>query len=352
LRSCASQHHNESSRGRVLHGASFRIAVVLLATAALAPRALSQGLARPGSGHVAQLPTSGLFVTGNVLLDDGTPPPDSIPIERVCPGTVRREAYTDSNGGFSFQIGEQAGGQQDGSTSSHSESSGPLGVGGLVITSNPGPNSGGGRVGRVDECDLRASLPGYRSDVLSLSKLQVSNDPQVGTIVLHRLANVSGTVISATALAAPPEARKAYEKGRAALHKNKPRVAGKEFQQAVALYPKHAAALYELGRLQEQENHPQPAREFYERAKAADPTYVNPYLALAPLEAHDRNWLAVAGASAETIRLDPVDFPQAYYYNALANFYLGKLSSAEKSAREARKLDTAYHFPKLSMCWR
>src|SRR5690348_11498105 len=38
------------------------------------------------------------FVEGRVTLADGSPPPEPVPIERVCNGNAKREAYTDSKG--------------------------------------------------------------------------------------------------------------------------------------------------------------------------------------------------------------------------------------------------------------
>ena len=39
-----------------------------------------------------------IFISGKVMLQDGTPPPDSVVIERVCNGLARPEGYTDSKG--------------------------------------------------------------------------------------------------------------------------------------------------------------------------------------------------------------------------------------------------------------
>src|SRR5262249_19613677 len=36
-----------------------------------------------------------IFLSGKVMLDDGTPPPEPVTIERVCNGNPRAEAYTD-----------------------------------------------------------------------------------------------------------------------------------------------------------------------------------------------------------------------------------------------------------------
>src|SRR5512135_2140316 len=36
-----------------------------------------------------------VYLSGRVMLDDGTPPPERVSIERVCNGRARREGYTD-----------------------------------------------------------------------------------------------------------------------------------------------------------------------------------------------------------------------------------------------------------------
>src|SRR5262249_6131902 len=63
-----------------------------------------------------------IFLSGKVILDDGTPPPEPVTIERVCNGTPHAEAYTDSKGRFSFQLGQSQGVLQDASMSSAGDS--------------------------------------------------------------------------------------------------------------------------------------------------------------------------------------------------------------------------------------
>lgn len=77
----------------------------------------------PGvNGQVAGPPTStingNIYLSGNVMLDDGTPPPDPVTIERICEGAPKAQAYTDQKGRFSFQIGQTAGVTQDASEDS------------------------------------------------------------------------------------------------------------------------------------------------------------------------------------------------------------------------------------------
>ncbi|MCL5742805.1 MAG: tetratricopeptide repeat protein, partial [Acidobacteria bacterium] len=317
---------------------------------------------RPSPGTPSPLPTPGrqplpsertqpfpeiqrpFFFSGKVMLDDGTPPPDSVVIERVCNGVARPEAYTDSKGRFSFQLGQNMNVMADASVGSMNDPMGDFGR-------TPGsPGRPGRQVTERDlmGCELRASLAGYRSDVVMLNNRRFLDNPDVGTIILHRMGNVEGTTISATSLEAPKDARKAFDKGRDAIKKKKFAEASKQLEKAVEIYPKYAVAWYELGLVRQQQNQVEPAREAYAKALAADAKFIKPYLELAKLSAQERNWQGVADASGRVIRLDPFDFPEAYFYNSVANFNLRSYDAAEKSAREAVKLDTQHRMPKAS----
>jgi tetratricopeptide (TPR) repeat protein len=98
--------------------------------------------------------------------------------------------------------------------------------------------------------------------------------------------------------------------------------------------------------LAEQRNEAEPARKAYEQALASDPKFMNPYLQLALIAAKENKWQEVADTTDRVVRMNPMDFPQAYFYNSVANYNLRKIDAAEKSAREAVKLDTAHRMPK------
>ena len=294
-----------------------------------------------------------IFLSGKVTLDDGTPPPESVVVERVCNGIARPEGYTDSKGHFSFQLGQNSAMMHDASYSSADDSFGMGGFGAAGQQQQTMNSSGmGGRGRQITErdligCELRAVLPGYRSDVVNLAGRRVFDNPEVGTIILHRMGNVEGTTISMTSLQAPKDAKKAFDKGKEALKKKKPNDAEKEFAKAVQVYPKYAAAWYELGKIKQDRNELEAARKDYEQSLAADAKYVSPYLQLAFLAAREAKWQDVADTTDRVIRLDPVDFPHAYFFNAVANYNMKKYDAAEKSAREAQKLDTQHRIPKV-----
>lgn len=283
-----------------------------------------------------------VFLSGRVMLDDGTPPPDSVVIERVCGGNPRPEAYTDSKGRFSFQLGQNAGMMPDASISG-------IGSMGPGVPSGRSDSTFGGGRGPVQlmGCELRANLPGFRSDTIDLSGRRLLDDPNVGTIVLHRMGNVEGTTISATSLQAPKDARKAYEKGIEAVKKTKWPEAQKYFDKAVGIYPKYAAAWFELGQAWQQQKNIPEARKAYAQALAADAKFLKPYVQLATIAMNERKWDEAAKTTDQVLRLDPVDYPIAYFYNSIAHFQLHDLDAAEKSAREGMKLDSNHRMPKF-----
>lgn len=59
-------------------------------------------------------------------------------------------------------------------------------------------------------------------------------------------------------------------------------------------------------------------------------------------------WRDAAELSDRILHLNPDDFPPGYYLNAMANLRLGNLDLAEKSAREAIRLDTTHTNPRTS----
>jgi tetratricopeptide (TPR) repeat protein len=287
-------------------------------------------------------------LSGKVMLDDGNPPPDPVTIERICNGAPRAQGYTDQKGRFGFQIGQTSEVMQDASEggsvlqgTSHSGASVTNSVGTQQPQSPNLPDM------QLANCDLRAVLAGFRSDTVSLGARRVLDDPNVGTIVLHRLANVEGSAVSLTSLQAPKEARRAYERALQDLRKNKLAEAGKDLQKAVDIYPNYAAAWYELGRLQERNEDTEQARKSFSNAVAADAKFISPYLKLAELAAKAENWAELADTTSRLLKLDAVDYPMAYFYSATANLNLGQIDAAEKSARAGEKLDAPHRHPRL-----
>jgi hypothetical protein len=313
----------------------------------------------PGTGHFPPNPNGqptgpvtgslngSIYLIGTVMLDDGTPPSEPVTIERVCNGSPRAQAYTDRKGRFSFQIGQTSTVVQDASEDGSNLPGTSRPVTSIASGAGPQPQLPGEPDTQLANCDLRAVLSGFRSDSVSLGARRLMDDPNVGTIMLHRLANVEGSAISVTSLQAPKEARQAYDRALQDLRKNKLPEAAKELHKAVDIYPKYAAAWYELGRIQAQKGDIEQARTSFAHAVAADAKFISPYAQLAELEAKAENWAELADITTKLLKLDAVDYPMAYFYNATANLNLGAIDAAERSARAGEKLDAPHRFPKL-----
>ena len=293
-----------------------------------------------------QLPRP-IWITGTVRMYDGSDLPGPVTIERVCSSnSARPEGYTDSKGHFSFNLGQNAGIFADASTSVFPDMNQPGG-----FSSSPSGNSSGGGFGTSQDsaywdCELRARLPGYRSDTVSLAGRRMLDAPDVGSIILYPIAKIQGLTASATSSQAPKDARKAYEKGLEAVKKNKPDQVEQEFRKAVGIYPRYAAAWLELGKALERRDHKAEAREAYASALAADPKFVYPYQQLYQMALQEQNWQSLIDNTDQLVRLDPFEFPQAYYFNALGHLQLKNYDAAEKSAQQAVEADRRQSNPK------
>jgi tetratricopeptide (TPR) repeat protein len=276
---------------------------------------------------------SEVWRVGKVVLEDGTSPPEPVAIELVCAGAVRPMAFTDSKGKFILDSKQNL----------------------KLITLpdfDPDKDMPWARLIRNDRdsCSCRASLPGYQSDVVPWSTNAGDNryEPFNLVIVLHRGGNVVGTTISLVSLQAPKSARKAFEKGRAALQKQNWKEARKQYQKAVDLYPQYAAAWSGLGAVLERLSDMAGARNAYSRASTADPLYVYPWIQLSGLAAKAENWQELLDTTNQALKLDPLNYPDVYIYNAMARLNLRDFDAAEKSAREGLKLDTERRFPQIN----
>jgi len=289
-----------------------------------------------------------IFISGRVMLEDGTAPPESVVMERVCNGQAHSEAYTDSKGFFGFELGRRNNGMmrdasEDPNSDPFARSGGDFGMPAGGRSSMP--TFIGGTDSRFMGCELRARLAGYRSQVVSLAMRRPLDNPDVGIILLHRLTPNEGGTVSAVSLAAPKDAKKAYEKGLDSLKKKKTDEALKNFEKAVEVYPKYATAWYELGKVRSAAGNKEGAHTSFESAIQADPKYVAPYIELALLEVQAQKWQEAADITEKAVKLDPFDYPQAHFYNAVANYNLKNAEAAEKSALQAEKLDTRHAMP-------
>ena len=273
-----------------------------------------------------------MILSGKVVLGDGSTLTESTAIQTVCKGQKRTQTHTDGHGNFSFQFGASNRFVDQG-----------------FDAEADGPSKSGVRQRQdLQGCELQASLAGFTSDVIELDgRIPQSGNVDIGRIVLHRLQGAEGLTISATTAQAPGPARKAWEKGRKQVQNGNPEEAEKSFQKAVAIYPKFAVAWFELGEVQLQRNDPAAAMHSFQQSIAGDPKYVNPYLGLTQIAVRAQNWNDLAEATDKVLDLNPVSFPDVWYWNGLGYYFLRNYAHAEKSARRGLELDVEHRVAKL-----
>ena len=260
-----------------------------------------------------------LFLHGRVVLANGERPPERVVVKMQCgTGGPRPQAYTDSKGRFSFRPGGD-----------------PLLMVSDASVSGQGRGLGPSASGRVTAnlagCDLLVELPGYRSDRLALRYYHAVGSKDVGTIVLHPVAGVTGDTVSATSWSAPKSASKAYRKGLQALMRTEPNIErGIELmEEAVGAYPQYAAAWSMLGLARLESEDWDGARDALLKSIEADAKYLRPYEPLIDLAYERKDWAMVDSLAGEYLKLSP-NSSRIRFRAAMAAARIGKSERAEE----------------------
>lgn len=189
-----------------------------------------------------------------------------------------------------------------------------------------------------DGCPVSIELPGYHTLEATLHNNAV--------VVLKRIGDHEGSAVSAISIQAPKNARKAYDKGDAELSRKQWTGAAKDLEAAVTLYPAYAQAWGDLAEAFVQQGRTQEAHDALDHAMKADPSYLKPYVQLARLDLSESHYQDALGVTGAALKLNPIEFPAIYFYDAVANLNLKHLDDAEKSARRAAELDTSHEIPR------
>jgi hypothetical protein len=302
-------------------------ALSVIAFAQYSPLASGVGMATSVAGSGSPFHDQGraraVFLSGNVVVDEGKPLPQSAEIEMICSGHLYTQGYTDAKGYFSFPLrgpsnllGVDGGHSHEGAESWHL-------------------------------CDLQADLPGFISETVSLSSSSDSTGIiQTRPIVVHSVARAEGNLVSASGAAAPAKAQKEFQKGCQEAKKGKWDAARGRFQKALAIDSKYAEAWLALGQVQVQQGQFDAARQSFQQALRADSKLVGAYSELAGLALQEKNWQELADATDRILQLDP-GAPQYWYLNSAANYELKKVDKAEKSILQGLRLDVRQAIPKM-----
>ena len=254
-----------------------------------------------------------VIIRGTVTMEDGSPPPFTVGIERVC---------SDSQG------------------------------------SAPGPitNKKGEWTWRVEidpfaprACFFRATHPGYLSTMTDASNVNLTSRSTTITLpplVLNAAMADPGSInISDTNI--PFKAKGPFDKAMKALDAPDFEEAAKQLEIVVAGSPKFAQGWHTLGIVDERLHKPAEAKAAYQHAIEADPKQLPAYVMLARVCVKQKDWQGAATAADALIKADPKrSYPEIYLHRAVARYGLKDLTGAEESAQEAIRLDPKHKKPR------
>jgi tetratricopeptide (TPR) repeat protein len=112
-----------------------------------------------------------------------------------------------------------------------------------------------------------------------------------------------------------------------------------KFQAALNAYPKYADAWLGAGKAQWELGHAEDARAAFEKALELDNKLVGPWQELGYLACAQSKWEEALRYLDRAVRLDPVGSPAPWYFEAIANYNLGRYEAAERGVRTELRLD-------------
>jgi Flp pilus assembly protein TadD len=252
-----------------------------------------------------------IILHGKVVMPDGSPPPVSMGIERVCsdvqgdaPGTV-----TDKKGEYIWRM------EID-----------PL---------------------EARDCQIRATHTGYTSTRVEVSGVDTTHTtlelPPI--VVTASVANPYAIIMESSI---PGRAKKDWNDAIKALD-NGPDFAeaARHLEAAVAAAPKFAPGWHALGIVDERLKNVPEARAAYEHAVEADPKLLPPYVTLLRACIKLKDWDGAKKAAVALIKVDPKHaYPEVYLHEAVAQYGLKDYNGAQESVQEAIRLDPAHNRPR------
>lgn len=252
-----------------------------------------------------------VILHGKVVMEDGSPPPIIVSIERIC------------SDGFGSMPG--------------------------VLTDKKGEYIWRMNINPLEQrnCFIRATHAGYSSSQVEVSGVDTTHTTlDLPPITIHAAAgdpytlNFSDKGISGRAMADWKAAIKALD------DQNLSEV-GSHLEAVVAASPKAGQAWHALGVIDEKLNKNAEAHAAYEHAIAVDAKLLPPYITLARLCIKTKDWNCAAMISDALIKVDNKHvYPEIYLHQAVARYELKDLNGAQESVEEAMRLDPQNRQPR------
>ncbi len=181
---------------------------------------------------------------------------------------------------------------------------------------------------------------------MSVMSLDTINQEDCGT---WTQVGAHSATVSMVRLEVPGKARGVYQKACSELKKKKLEAAEHEAKKAVDQFRDYPAAWVLLGQAFYNANDMDHAQDACSQASSIDPGYVAPYLCLAAVANHERDWDQAQALSDRALLLSPLKNAYALYYKAEAAYHKGDMREAEKNALDAAGADTNHQLPEIEL---
>ena len=254
-----------------------------------------------------------IIMEGRVVMPDGTPPPKSVGIERVC---------SDSNGDAPGPTTDKKG---------H-----------YIWTQKLAPD-----VQR--DCHMQARLTGFTSTRFQLGDMKMSDftagtkKVQIPDLVLSPKDNgVANNVALVDPSEVPGKARDAYKLASKALDANNVEEGMRELKIVVAAAPKFGAGWTNLASVYERQRMLMDAKDALQHAIEADPKAPAPYLRLARVANKLGDWDTAAKSEDSLLAIETRYYPEIYLHQAITRFEKKDFAGAEESIKTLQSMDPAH----------
>ena len=248
-----------------------------------------------------------VIIRGKVTMPDGSPPPFSVGIERICsdngsgPGPI-----TDKKGEYIWRT-----------------------------EVNPMSSRA---------CFSRATHAGYSSTEIDISALLGYTNPNINLepLVIRARAWEPYT-ITVPLNKVPGKANAEWKAALKAMDAGDYAEVERQFQAAVTDVPKFAEGWHALGVVLDRRQKLAEARDAYEHSIQADPKFLPAYITLARLCIKMKDWDGALKTTDALIKADKKeDYVEVHLHRAVAQYELKNLDGALASAQEMIRLDL-YH---------
>jgi Tfp pilus assembly protein PilF len=252
-----------------------------------------------------------IILHGKVVMEDGSAPPVTVGIERIC---------SDNSG------------------------------------SAPGPltNKKGEFIWRMEidpletrDCVIRATHIGYTSSDVEVSGLDTTRTALELPPITVNASVADPYAINVSENGIPGRAKSDWYAAMKALDGPDFAAAAGHMESAVEKAPKFAQAWHGLGIVDERLKKRTEARAAYEHAIESDPKLLPPYVTLARLCIKTKDWDCTVKASEALLKVDPKhSYSEIYLHRAVARYELKDLNGAQESIQEAIRLDPKHKRPR------